>query len=255
MRAVLATSRSAFAEAWSNRSAFWVQVTAIVVNDVVWVIFWAIFFDRVGAVRGWDRDQVLLLLSMLCTCAGFSLGFLANARRIGWLAAEGELDSVLALPVPPLAYLLVRRVDAVHMGDIGFGIVLFLAIGTPSVERTLLFVVGVVTGILVMTGFLVLAGSLAFFTGRGESGDAGFNALLVLASYPTEIFSGGAKVLLYTLVPAALVAAGPSRLVADPAVTDALALLGAGVVFAAAGWWTFTVGLRRYTSGSVWTRA
>lgn len=255
MSAVVATMRSAFAEARANRSAFWTQIAAIILNDIVWVIFWAIFFAEVGAVRGWQRDDVLLLLAVLCSAAGLALGMLANARRVGWLAVEGELDAVLALPVPPLAHLLVRKVETVHLGDSMFGVVLFAVIGLTDPARIPIYLVGVAASVMVMVGFLVLTGSLAFFTGRGEPGDMGFHALLVLSSYPVDIFTGAAKVLLYSVVPAAFVTAMPARLIQDFDLADALTLLGAALGFCLAGWATFTLGLRRYTSGSVWTRA
>lgn len=255
MRAVLATMRAAFAEAFANRAAFWWQVTAMVVNDVAWVAFWVIFFNRVGDVRGWDTERVLLLLAVLTTAGGFVLGILSNARRIGGLAADGKLDSVLALPVPPLAHLLVRRVDTVNLGDSLFGVVLFAVAGEPSLERTALYLVGVAAAAVVLCGFLVATGSLAFFAGRGEAGELGMHAILLLATYPADIFSGTAKVLLYTVVPAAFVGAVPARLVDSFDAGDAAVLLGVAGLSAALGVAMFTLGLRRYTSGSVWTRA
>jgi hypothetical protein len=46
----------------------------------------------------------------------------------------------------------------------------------------------------------------------------------------------------------------PARLIEDFDVVRALGLAGVAGLFAFAGWATFTLGLRRYTSGSVWTR-
>src|SRR5689334_16596011 len=114
--------RAAFAESRANRSAFVTQLVAMALNDIVWVVFWVLFFRKVGTLRGWDRDRVLLLFAMLTTAAGFVLGILSNARRIGQLAGDGGIDAALALPVPPLRYLLVRRVDAVNIGDFVFGV-------------------------------------------------------------------------------------------------------------------------------------
>ena len=255
MTPLVATVRSAFAEAWANRAAFWTQFIALVLNDIVWIIFWVLFFRRVGEVRGWDTDAVLMLLAVLCTSAGITLGFLANARRIGVLAADGQLDAVLALPVSPLSFLLVRRIETTHLGDLAFGLVLFAVIGSPTPDRVATFVVGVLASVGVMTGFLVLTGSLAFFLGRGEAGEMGFHAILLMASYPVDVFTGAAKVLLYTVVPAAFVAAAPAQLIEDADAGDAALLLLAAAVFSVAGWAAFTAGLRRYTSGAIWTRA
>lgn len=255
MTAVLATMRAAFAEALANRRSFWSQVMVMVMNDFAWVAFWVLFFHRVGEVRGWDGDRVLMLLSVLATTAGLVLGVLSNARHIGPMAAEGELDAALALPVPPLAYLLVRRVSTVNLGDLLFGFGLFVAIGSPTLGRLVLYVLAVLAASMVLTGFLVAAGSLAFFTGRGETGDVGFNSILLLGNYPVDVFNGVAKLLLYTVVPAAFVGALPATLVDDFAPGRAFLLLAAASFFAVGGWALFTLGLRRYSSGSVWTQA
>ncbi len=255
MKAVIATMRAAIAEARANPGAFWSQIAAMALNDIVWVVFWVLFFRRVGSVRGWDRSRVLLLFAVLTTAGGIVLGVVSNARRIGQLAAEGGIDAALGLPVSPLAYLLVRRVDPVNIGDFVFGIVLFAVSGSPTAGRTAVYVLGSIAGAVVLAGFLVIVGSLTFFTGRGEAGDLGFHAIVLLSSYPVDIFAGTTKLLLYTAVPAAFVAAVPARLIDDFQPIDAVVLIGVAVAFATAAWAVFTVGLRRYRSSALWTRA
>lgn len=255
MRKLAVTSRVALVEAWANRSGFWTQVLAMVANDLVWVVFWTLFFREVGELRGWDTSGILMLLAVFTTGAGFVLGFMSNARAVGRMAAEGELDAALALPVSPLPYLLVRRVSAMNLGDVGFGVVLFLVAGEPTLERAAVFGVGVVAGAAVFAGFLVAIGSLAFWAGRNDAGDLGLQAMLVFASYPVDVFGGVAKTFLYTVVPAAFVAAVPAKLVNDFDAATAAIALAAAAFFVALGWAAFTAGLRRYTSGAVWTRA
>lgn len=255
MRALRATMRGAFAEAWANRGGFWGQVTVMVLNDVSWVAFWVIFFARVGEVRGWDRNGVLLLQAILTTAGGMVLGVLGNTRSIGRLAAQGELDAALALPVPPLAYLLVRRVEPVNLGDLVFGVCVFVAIGGLTPARVATYVAGSLCAAVVLAGFLVATGSLSFFAGRNDAGELSFHGMLLFASYPVDVFGGVGRVLLHTVVPAAFVAAVPARLVEEFDPGLALAALATAAAFAALGWATFTVGLRRYTSGAVWTRA
>ena len=255
MKALGATMRAALAEAWANRRGFWTQVLVMVVNDLVWVVFWLLFFHKVGTLRGWDGHRILLLLAVLTTSAGFVLGMFGNARRIGRLVADGDLDAVLALPVPPLAYVLVRRIDTTNLGDLAFGIVLFAVAAHPTVERTAIYLAGSAVAGVLLTGFLVAIGSTAFFAGRTEAGELGFQAMLMFANYPIDIFTGPARALLYTVIPAAFVGAVPARLLTswDPGV--ALEALAAAVFFASAAWILFHLGLRRYTSGAVWTQA
>jgi ABC-2 type transport system permease protein len=250
-----ATQRGAFQEAWANRAGFWTQVSVMVVNDLVWVVFWIVFFERVGQMRGWDVELVLLLQAVLTTAGGVALGVFANVRRIGALAADGGLDAALALPVPTLSHLLLRRVHTSSLGDFVFGVVLFALAGEPTLRRTAIYLFGVVVSAALLIGFLVATGSLAFFLGRQEGGDLGFQAMILLGAYPADIFTGGTRFLLYTIVPAAFVASVPAQLIEDFDPTMALASVGAAVVFVALGWTTFHLGLRRYTSGAYWTRA
>lgn len=255
MSGLTATVRNAFAEVVAKPVALAAQMVVMMINDAVWVVFWVLFFDRVGTLGGWDRDSILLLQAVLTTAGGLSLGLLANARRIGVMAVQGDLDAVLALPVAPLPFVLLRRIEPVNLGDLAFGVGLFAIAGHPTVERTVVFVLVVLASATLLTGFLVLTGALAFFTGRSESGELGFHSMLLLGAYPVDLFAGAIRILLFTVVPAAFVSAVPARLIEELDAGRALALTGAAATFAVAATVTFSLGLRRYTSGSVWTRA
>src|SRR6185503_3845406 len=96
---------------------------------------------------------------------------LANTRSIGRMIADGELDAALALPTPPLLYLMVRRVNPINMGDVMFGVVLFAVAGHPTPARTLTFVVTVLVAAVVLAGSLVADGALAFVAGYDDPVD------------------------------------------------------------------------------------
>lgn len=255
MRGLLATARAAFLEAATNRTALASQMVAMIINDGVWIVFWALFFHRVGDLGGWDLDGIILLQSVLTASGGIALGLLSNARRIGVLALDGGLDPVLALPVPTLGHVLLRRVEPTNLGDLAFGITLFAIAGHPTPSRVGLFVAVTIASATLMSAFLVLTGSLAFFAGRGESGELGFHAMLLLGAYPVDIFAGTAKVILYTVLPAAFVSTVPARIIEDFDGGQAAALLGMAAGVAVLAGAVFRAGLRRYTSGAVWTRA
>jgi ABC-2 type transport system permease protein len=253
---VVLTLRTAFRDAFTNRRSFWVQVLAMAANDLAWVAFWLLFFHKMGQVRGWDSDRVILLFAILATASGTALGLFSNARRIGELIGDGQLDAALSLPVEPLPYLLTRRIDTVLLGDLLFGPILFLVAGHPTPERALVFLVSSALAAVVLVGFLVFAGSLTFFIGgRGAQSDIAFQAVLLLSSYPLDVFGGATRLLLFTAIPAAFVTGLPVRLVDsfDPAVAAGLA--GVALLMAGLGAIVFRLGLRRYASGAVFTRA
>ncbi|MDQ4125058.1 MAG: ABC transporter permease [Actinomycetota bacterium] len=248
--------RKAFAEAWAKRSSFWFQVAVMVTNDLFFVAFWFLFFNEVESVRGWDVDRTLLLLAILATVSGIALGLFPNARTLGRMVADGEMDAALALPTNPLTYLLGRSIDPTMLGDLVFGPLLFVALGDLSPERVALFVLGAACGSVVFVSFLVLLASTSFFVGgRGEHTELGFQAILMLSSYPPDIFAGATKLLLFTAVPAAFVSGLPTKLVDE--FTPALAgtMLAVAAAFAVGAYGAFSAGLRRYRSGSAWTQA
>jgi ABC-2 type transport system permease protein len=255
MTAVTATLRAAVSDGLANRSSFWFQVGLMVANDITWIVFWVLFFDRVGHIRGWAVQDVMVLFSILLTTAGVVLGVFANSRRIGMLAADGSLDETLVLPVAPLSHILTSRVDAANVGDLLFGPVLFAVAGHPTPQRTVMYLLGSAAGSVVLIGFLVACGALTLFVGgRGEQADLGFNAILIFASYPLDLFGGATKVLLFTAVPAAFVTGLPARLVRSFDLGEALLLPAVAALFALLGWSLFQLGLRRYSSGSIWMR-
>ncbi len=253
MAAIRATWSGSLAETWANRRGFWVQVGAMVVNDTIWVVFWLFFFRRFVSIRGWEFADLVVLQAVLTLSAGIVLGLLANSRRIGQVIADGDLDAALGLPVPTLPYLLVRRIDVVFIGDLIYGLCLFFILADPTPRRLVVFLAAALVSTVLMVGFLVLVGSTAFFFGRSEVGDLGFHALLLFASYPVDLFGSRARFLLYAIVPAGFVSSVPVRLLNDFHWGWALASVAVATTFLTAAAITFSRGLRRYTSGSVWT--
>lgn len=252
---LVATMRTAFAEAWAKRSSFWFQVGVMIANDLFFVAFWFLFFTEVESVRGWDVDRTLLLLAILATVSGLALGLFPNARWLGTMISDGRLDAALALPSHPLTYLLGRSVDPSLLGDLVFGPLLFVALGDLSPERVALFVLGSIAGAAVFVSFLVLLASATFFAGGRDHAELGFQAILMLSSYPPDIFAGTTKLLLYTAVPAAFVSGVPTRLVDEFSAGLAGTLVAVAAAFAGAAYVAFSAGLKRYRSGSVWTAA
>ncbi len=252
-RALWLTWRAAWAEAWSNQRGFWTQIGLMCVNNLVFVLFWLVFFGEVSSLRGWNAERLLILLAIFSSVAGVVLGLLHNLRRLGELVGDGELDAALSLPTPTLLYLSLRRVEPVNVGDLVFGLGLFAVIGSPTPGRLALFVFGVICGSSVLAGFFIIVGSLGFFAGRGDAADVGLQSILLFSHYPIDVFPGLIRLFLYVVVPAGFVGAVPARLVDNFDPVWAGLAIAASSGFVLVGARAFQLGLRRYTSGSVWT--
>ena len=136
-------------------------------------------------------------------------------------------------------------------GDLGYGILLFAFTQPLSVMRIALFIIFSLLLALVLTSMRILYHSLTFFLGNAEEfARTASELMLSFVLYPGSIFKGPTLWLLHSLVPAALVAYLPARLINDfDPVLFAVVVL-ADVIFAAMAWGLFRLGLRRYESGN-----
>ena len=113
------------------------------------------------------------------------------------------------------------------------------------------YLLGCVAATIVVVAFLVLIQSLAFWIGNTSllTGNA-INAIITFSLYPITLFDGTAKLLLFTVIPAAFVGALPAQFVrAFDWSSLGLLLLGA-TVFLGLAVGVFHRGLRRYESGN-----
>src|SRR5256885_2534883 len=114
------------------RFAFWANVLSMFLNDVMWVVFWAVFFTNFPQVRGYDLRDVLTIWAVAALGFGIAVGIFGNCTRYAALVARGELDFYLLLPRPVLLHVLVSRMSMSAWGDAVFGVALYVAIVRPG---------------------------------------------------------------------------------------------------------------------------
>lgn len=244
--------RANLATALEYRVSLVSQVIGMLINNALWVFFWALYFSRFPVVRGWTLDDVVMLWAVVTTGYGLAVGLMGNVLRIPHLIAEGQLDYFLALPKNPLLHLLVSRMAVVNLGDLLFGPILLLVVVRPGAKTALVYALVTVLSALVLLGFLILIGSLTFFIGHADAvlGQV-VNALVHFSTYPATIFDRGVRVILYTVLPAGLISTLPVELVREFDGIRLLWLAGSAAAFMGLGVWTFHRGLRRYESGNL----
>jgi ABC-2 type transport system permease protein len=234
------------------RAAFLWQVLAMLINDAVWLAFWLAYFSRYPLVQGWGRDDIVMMWAVVG--AGFGLGatVAGNSPRLARLIADGQLDFYLALPRPVLTHLLVSRMELTAPGDILFGVAVFGWLVGPSAQQWLLFFVFTATTACVFVSFTVIVHSLAFWIGQAEGLAGQLSAALIsFSTYPTVIFQGPVKLLLFTLIPAGFIAYVPVQVLRRFSWGPFLGVLGFSLAIAIAARWIFRAGLRRYESGNL----
>jgi ABC-2 type transport system permease protein len=233
------------------RLSFFLLAGMMFVNNFMWLFFWSLFFGRFPVVNGWELTDVMMLWAVAAGGFGWANMMFGNFHRIAAVVAAGQLDIYLSQPKPVLLHLLASRMSVTAIGDFIFGLAVYLMVGDLSVRGALLFMLGLlISGMLVMA-VMIIAGCCAFFIGNAEGiSQQVFNGFLALTTYPSDIFKGLVRAVLFSVVPAGFISYLPIGLLRDfsppfvcGAVLVTIALTAAGAVL-------FRLGLRRYTSGN-----
>lgn len=236
------------------RGAFFLQVFGMMLNNFMLLFFWSVLFDRFSALNGWDLQGIITIYAIVALGYGLSVVVCGNGGRLSRIITSGDLDYYLALPADPLVHVLVSRMVLPGLGDVLFGLVLYLLFVPQSlVKLPLLLLLGLLTA-LIFVAFNVIVGSLAFWLGQSENLAMQLrNAVLTFSLYPVDIFPGLVRLFLYTLLPAAFIGSIPASLLAEFDMKQLLLL----TVFSVGLWWVarqiFRWGLRGYESGNLVT--
>lgn len=240
------------AMALEYRVSFVSQLVGMFINDGIWLVFWALYFDRFPVVKGWQQGDIFMLWAVLTFGYGVMMGLFGNASRLSYLILQGQLDYYLVLPKDALVHSLLGRMYFTAWGDALFGLTVFAVFGHPTPLRVAVYLAVSLLGGLALISTVIIANSLTFFLGSTQvlSGQL-YNTLIHFATYPMDIFQGVVKVLLYTAIPVYFVSALPVAVLRQPT-WPALGLLAASsTTLAAIAYTMFHRGLRRYESGNL----
>jgi ABC-2 type transport system permease protein len=233
------------------RVSFLSQVFGMMFNDGIYFLIWVIFFDRFKSVRGWGVGDMAVTFGITACAFGMVSLFFGNAFNLGDIIIKGWLDYYLSLPRPVLLHAVTSRSIASGMGDLTYGLLSYLMSGSASVDGFLRFILGVILAAAVFASFLLIVQSLSFWIGTTSTLSAiAVNAMTTFAIYPITLFDPGARLLLYTLIPAALMGAVPAAFVRGFTWSNLAQLAAGAVVFLGLAVALFYIGLRRYESGS-----
>lgn len=232
------------------RINFLLQTIGMFLNDVVWVVFWLIFFTKFTNINNWGFNDMIMLYAVLTLSWGI-LGILfGNFQNIGYIVRDGGLDYYLSLPVDELINLLTSNIKFQAFGDLFFGIILVI-IFLPITKLPLLLILVTLSAILLLS-FGVILGSLSFFIGSsGETARQGLFGILSISSYPISIFKGWPKIFLLTIIPAGFVTGIPVELLKNFNLNWFIYMTLATITFATIAITMFKLGVKKYESGNL----
>jgi len=233
------------------RGAFWLQAALMAVNNLVFFTVWWIFFDAFEEVRGWRIGDMAALYGVVATAFGLTVVFAGGVRDLALRIGEGDLDALLTQPRSVLLQALASRSWAAGWGDMLSGVGLLAVSGVLSPANLLVAPVAIAISASVFVSSGVLLGCTAFWLGRTDMlARQLLDYLVTFSMYPSPIFGGGVRVLLFTLIPAGFVGHLPVALLRALDAPTAAAALGGALAYAALAFVVFRRGLARYGSGN-----
>ncbi|WP_336786404.1 ABC transporter permease [Paenibacillus sp. MMO-177] len=247
-----ASWRLNLAGAMEFRFSFLLTVGTMIVNNIVWIIFWGMYFRRFPVLNGWTLQDVMMMWAAAAGGFGIMSVFFGNATRLASLIATGQLDVYLAQPKPVLLNVLISRMSVSAIGDLVFAFFIFIGFGDVSLLGIIKFAAALFLSGLIFIFFCVMAGCLSFWLGNTEGLSFQlFNALLTFATYPTGIFKGFGRIILFTVIPAGFISSMPVSFIREIDLPFVYGALGMAALLCAGGILLFYRGLRKYTSGNM----
>lgn len=233
------------------RVAFLTQVIGMMLNNFMYFAIWIIFFDRFKDVRGWGVNDMYVTYGILASAVGVAELLFGNAFVLSEIISQGRLDYYLSLPRPVLLHAISTRTIAAGMGDFTYGFLSYALSGQFTWDGLFRFILAMILAATVFTTFLVMVQSLAFWMGRVSNFSSFvFNAIITFGIYPITLFDNYAKLILFTVIPAALIGAVPAAFIVSFTWRSLAELLAGAIIFLCLALTVFRLGLKRYESGS-----
>lgn len=235
--------------AMEYRFNFISQTIGMFVNDIFWIFFWFLIFQRFGSIGSWKYHEMLLLYAIFPLAFGLVAVLFGNWSVLSKMIEEGGLDYYLTLPKNELLHILVKSRYS-GAGDVIFG--LSIALFTVSFQQIPLFASLVTCSSLILLGWTLMVNSCSFYMGRfQEAAKAAREAIMILGGYPFSVYSGVTRFILLFVIPAGFIAGVPVELLTHFSLKWFLITVVFSLVFFSFSVWFFYKGLKRYESGNM----
>jgi ABC-2 type transport system permease protein len=237
--------------AMEYRISFLTQMFGMILNNFMYFAIWIIFFDRFEDVRGWGVNDMYVTFGVLASAFGLVSVFFGNTFMLSEVISKGRLDYYLSMPRPVLLHTVASRMISSGVGDFFYGFISYGLSGYLTWDGLARYVLAMLLAATVFAAFLILTQSLSFWFGMMSNfSNLVLNAMLTFGIYPITLFDSYAKLILFTIIPAALMGAVPAEFIREFTWQTLGQLLFGAVAFLGLAILVFRLGLRRYESGS-----
>lgn len=243
--------RTSIRASMSLKGAFLLETFLMVLNNLVFVLLWWIFFRQFNEIGGWNLQDMLALNAVGMAAYGIMQICFGGAKYISQVILSGDLDPFMTQPKNLLIHLMSSRSFPKGWGHLLTSAILIYLGDLTSIPTLLLLLLGMICGSLVFTSIAILAHSLVFWLGSVEMVAKRYcDSFFLFVLYPTNVYSGLLQVLMFTLLPAGIIGYIPVELIRSFSWDKLIILLLSSLSFFFIAFWVFYQGLRKYESGN-----
>lgn len=243
--------RTSIRASMSVRGAFLLESGLMIVNNLVFVLMWWIFFKQFKEIAGWTLTDLIALNAIGMGAYGLMLIFFGGVKQISRIILNGDLDPFMTQPKNLLIHLISSRSVSKGWGLLMTTVILLILGNLTTLPIIALVILSIISGCLVFASIGIIAHSLVFWLGPVESVSKKYcDSLFLFALYPTNIYSGMLQLVMFTFIPAGIIGYVPVELLRNFTWTYLLILLGSSIAFFVLAFIVFHLGLKKYESGN-----
>lgn len=209
------------------------------------------------SIAGWIKGEVLFLVATLFLIDGLRvLFFYNNLKNLPSEITDGNLDLILTKPVDSQFWISLRHLNFGEVSLLIMGVLLgWHAWSLIDIELTitnaLIYVLLCLCGLIIVYSIWLMLVTVSFWYFRIDNITELFNHIIDIGRYPADIFKGVLRVLVFTLIPLAVITNFPVQaLIGKLTIINLIYGLFLTAVFfvSARFFWLFAV--KRYSSAS-----
>lgn len=248
-RFFLSLLRTSIRSSITLRGAFLVECISMVLNNLIFLFLWWIFFNQFRQISDWTFRDMIALNAIGMGAYGLFQVVLGGIKQISRIILNGDLDSFMTQPKNLLLHLAGSKSLSKGWGHL-LTTAILVVFGRLYSSLPLIFL-GVICGCLVFASIGIIAHSLVFWFGSIESVSKNYcDSLFLFAFYPSNIYSGALQLVMFTVIPAGFIGYVPVELLRAFSWAKLLTLIGGALGFLALAFLVFYKGLKRYESGN-----
>ena len=234
-----------------NKVTFITNILFMILNNATFIIQWIILFNIKDEIGGYGFREIYLLWGLAASVYGLAHIFFHKAFSISDLIINGKLDSFLVQPKNVFLSVISSETSISAIGDLLYGYIC-LALYGITLRTFLLFTFFAITGSIILTAFMSIAGCTSFWFVKSEMLSHSLATIMInFATYPSDIFKGSIRLLLYTIVPVGISNYLPLDVIIKYNYQSALYIIGFTILITILAFVVFNRGLKRYSSSNL----